>query len=163
VGDNAAIPFEEPAMLASPFVAFLHFVAAFGIVATVFFEWLTFSRNPTYLDARRIQLADRWYGIFAGVVLIVGFLRVFYFEKGSDFYFSSPFFLLKLALFVIAGVLSIYPTMKFIAWGKDTRQNRAPVISEKDYATISLVLKIEVGLLLGIMLSASLMARGVLH
>jgi putative membrane protein len=35
-------------------VAFLHFLAAFGIFATVFFEWQTMSRTPSFADARRI-------------------------------------------------------------------------------------------------------------
>ena len=89
-------------MLISSLVAFLHFVAAFGIVATVVYEWLTFSRTPTHTEARRIQLSDRWYGIFAGLILVVGYLRVYYFEKGSEFYFSSPFFRVKLLLFLVA-------------------------------------------------------------
>jgi putative membrane protein len=150
-------------MLTNSLVAFLHFIAAFGIVATVVFEWLTFSRTPTYVEARRIQLSDRWYGIFAGVILVVGFLRVYYFEKGSEFYFSSPFFKVKLWLFLIAGLLSIYPTVKFIQWGKDLKQNRAPTMTDKEYSAIALILKIELVLLLGIMLSASLMARGILQ
>jgi putative membrane protein len=150
-------------MIASSLFAFLHFVAAFGIVATLVVEWLTFSKTPSLAEARRIQFADRWYGIFAGVILIVGFLRVYFFEKGSEFYFGSPFFMVKMALFAIAGLLSIYPTVKFIQWSKDTRQGRAPAIGEQEYARIALVLKIEMVLLLGIVLSASLMARGVLQ
>jgi putative membrane protein len=150
-------------MIASSLFAFLHFVAAFGIVATVVVEWLTFSKTPSLAEARRIQFVDRWYGIFAGVILIVGFLRVYYFEKGSEFYFSSPFFMVKMTLFAIAGLLSIYPTVKYIQWGKDTKQNRAPVIGDQEYSRIALVLKIEMALLLGIVLSASLMARGILQ
>ena len=150
-------------MIASSLFAFLHFVAAFGIVATVVVEWLTFSKAPSLAEARRIQMSDRWYGIFAGVILIVGFLRVYYFEKGSEFYYSSPFFRVKLLLFLVAGLLSIYPTVKFIQWKKDTAQGRAPVIADKEYSTIALILKIEMVLFLGMLLSASLMARGVLQ
>jgi putative membrane protein len=150
-------------MIASSLFAFLHFVAAFGIVATVTVEWLTFSKTPSLAEARRIQLSDFWYGIFAGMILIVGFLRVYYFEKGSEFYFTSPFFRVKLLLFLAAGLLSIYPTVKFIQWRKDTKQNRAPVIGDQEYSRIALALKIEMVLLLGIVLAASLMARGVLQ
>jgi putative membrane protein len=150
-------------MIASSLFAFLHFFAAFGIVATVVVEWLTFSKTPSLAEARRIQFVDRWYGIFAGVILIVGFLRVYYFEKGSEFYFSSPFFMVKMTLFAVAGLLSIYPTVKYIQWGKDTKQNRAPVIGDQEYSRIALVLKIEMALLLGIALSASFMARGIMQ
>jgi putative membrane protein len=150
-------------MLINSLFAYLHFLAAFGIFATLFYEWLTFNKNLTYAEARKIQKCDLWYGILAGVILVVGFLRVVYFEKGSGFYFSSPFFLIKLGLFLAVGLISIYPTMKFIAWRKDTRQDKSPTISEQDFSRISLVLNVEMIMLIALILSASLMARGILH
>ncbi len=148
-------------MLASAFFAFLHFAAVFGIFSTVVFELLTMSRTPSYVEARRIQLCDRWYGIFAGVVLVVGLLRVYYFEKGSSFYNASPFYHAKLTLFVLVGLLSIYPTVRFVKWRPHTRQGLAPVVSEEAYGRIVLVLRLELLLLLAMALCASLMARGV--
>jgi putative membrane protein len=113
-------------MTTSATFAFLHFLAVFGIFATVFFEWQAMSGTPTFAEARRIQLCDRWFGIFAGLVLVVGFLRVYYFEKGKAFYFSNPFFNAKLTLFLLVGLLSIYPTIRFIKWGAQTKQGLAP-------------------------------------
>ena len=43
---------------------------------------LTMSRTPTLVEAKRLQRCDQWYGLCAVMVLIVGFLRVVYFEKG---------------------------------------------------------------------------------
>jgi len=34
--------------------------------------------------------------------------------KGSAFYFGNPFFNAKMALFVLVGLISIYPTVRFI-------------------------------------------------
>jgi putative membrane protein len=150
-------------MVVNSIVSFLHFVAAFGIVSAVVFQWMTFSRTPSVIEAQRIQLSDRWFGIFAGLILIVGFLRVYYFEKGSEFYFSSPFFLIKLGLFLVIGLLSIYPTVKYLSWRKHTAQKQPPAMSDKEFSTIALILKLELGLLFALMLSASLMAKGVLH
>lgn len=148
-------------MLTSALFAFLHFLAVFGIVATIFLEWQTMSRAPTHAEARRLQVCDRWYGIFAAMVLVVGFLRVYYFEKGKAFYAASPFFQAKLGLFVVIGLLSIYPTIRFIRWRPQTRQGRAPDVAEREYKLIMLVLRVELVLLLGMALCASLMARGV--
>ena len=47
--------------------------------------------------ARRLALADLVLGVSAGVLRVVGLLRVFYFEKGAAFYFSSCAFIAKLA------------------------------------------------------------------
>jgi putative membrane protein len=148
-------------MTTSAIFAFMHFVAVFGIVATVFLEWQTMSRTPTLAEARRIQLSDRWFGVFAAVVLVVGTLRVFYFEKGKAFYFASPFFNAKLMLFLVVGLLSIYPTIRFIKWGAQTRQGLPPIMSAVEYKWIMASLRTELVLLLGVALCASLMARGV--
>jgi putative membrane protein len=148
-------------MVASAVFAFFHFLAVFGIFATVFAEWQTMSRTPTHAEARRIQLCDRWYGIFAVIVLVVGFLRVYFFEKGEAFYFSNPFFQAKLTLFAIAGILSIYPTIRFIRWRAQTRQGLPPTVSTEEYKRIIVVLRAELVLLMGTALCASLMARGV--
>ena len=148
-------------MINSALFAFLHFRAVFGIFATVFFEWQTMSRTPTHAEARRIQACDRWFGIFAAVVLVAGFLRDFYFEKGKAFYFSNPYFHAKLTLFVLVGLLSIYPTIRFIKWGAQTKQGPAPLVPAAEHARIMLMLRAELVLLLGMALCASLMARGV--
>jgi putative membrane protein len=145
----------------SAFFAFLHFAAVFGIFCTVFYEWMAFSRAPTLEDARRIQQCDRWYGACAMALLAIGFLRVVYFEKGAGFYFANPFFHLKIGLFVLVGLLSIYPTLKFIGWGKATRQGQAPSVTEKEFTNIRRLLGLELLLLLAVALCASLMARGI--
>ena len=148
-------------MVTSSAFAFLHFLAVFGIFATIFLEWQTMSPAPSHAEARRIQRADRWYGILAGVVLVVGFLRVFYFEKGREFYTANPFFHAKLTLFLAVGLLSIYPTMRFIKWRAQTRQGLAPVVTAEEYRRINAVLGIELVLLLGMAACASIMARGI--
>ncbi|MDB5814334.1 MAG: hypothetical protein JWN23_1451 [Rhodocyclales bacterium] len=148
-------------MTVNAFFAFLHFVAAFGIFATVFYEWLTISQTPSLAEAVRLQQCDMWYGIFAVVIVVVGFMRVFYFEKGSAYYFSNHFFWAKLGLFAVVGLLSIYPTVQFLAWRKDTRQGKAPVITEKQFSSLRLILRLEVILLIAIVFCASMMAKGV--
>ena len=145
----------------SALFAFLHFVAAFGIAAVIFLQWWTMSPAPTLADARRLQIADRWYGALAVLVLVVGFLRALYFEKGRDFYFGNPVFHAKLGLFLLIGLLSIYPTVRFIRWGTQTRQGLAPTVSEREYGLIMALLRAEMALLVGVLLCASLMARGI--
>ncbi len=147
-------------MLASSFIAFLHFVFAFGIAATLVYEWLTFSRTPTLREAQGLAMADRWYGAFAGGLLAVGLLRVFYFEKGLDFYMATPYFHLKLTLFVLIGLLSIYPTITFARWKSALKAGHAPQVSESQHRLISRLLKLQMLLLAGVVLSASLMAKG---
>jgi putative membrane protein len=148
-------------MIVSALFAFLHFAAVFGIFATVAVELLTLSPTPSVQEARRIQWCDRWYGICAAVVLVVGLLRVWYFEKGPAFYKANPFFHTKLTLFVLVGLLSIYPTVQFIRWRPALREGRAPVLPQAIHRRIVLLLRLELLLLLGMAACASLMARGI--
>jgi len=145
----------------SALFAFLHFFAVFGIFAALVLQWLTMSPTPTVAEARRIQISDRWYGIFALVVLVVGFLRVYFFEKGRAFYGANPFFEAKLALFLAVGLLSIYPTIRYLKWRARTKQGLAPLLAANEYRSIVAVLRVELVLLLATALCASLMARGV--
>lgn len=148
-------------MTTSALIAFLHFTAAFGLVATVFFEWLTFSRTPTLVEARRLAKADRWYGISAAVLLVVGFSRAGFFEKGWSFYAHSPFFRLKLTLFLVMGLLSIVPTVRFFRWRAELQAGHAPVVTEAQFKRVSSCLALQLIVLLPLLASASLMAHGV--
>jgi putative membrane protein len=94
-------------------------------------------------------------------LLVVGFLRVYYFEKGSKFYFSNPVFDAKLVLFALVGIVSIYPTIRFIRWGAQTRRGEAPTVAAQEYRQIMMSLSAELVLLLGTALCASFMARGI--
>ena len=127
----------------SALFAFFHFFAVFGIFAALVLQWRTMSPAPTLVEARRIQASDRVYGMLAVVVLVVGFLRVYHFEKGKAFYAANPFFQAKLMLFLGVGLLSIYPTIRFFKWRAQTRQGRAPVLAANEYRSIMVVLRIE--------------------
>ena len=143
-------------MLASAIFAFLHFLSAFGLVSTVILERVLFKPNLSAGEVKRLAKIDGFYGLSAITVLIVGFLRVFYFEKGSAFYFSNPMFHIKLTVFIIIGLLSIYPTVKLLKWGKTKEEVN---IDSTIYKKIIRVLNIELGLLVLLLFFASLMSR----
>ena len=66
-----------------------------------------------------------------------------------------------LVLFLGVGLLSIYPTIRFLKWRAQTRQGLAPVLAANECRSILAILRIELLLLLATVLCASLMARGV--
>ena len=147
-------------MYTSALFAFLHFLFAIGLVVSISYEWVTFQKNISLTDAKRLQKADSLYGLSAIMVIIIGLLRVFYFEKGSDFYFLNTFFIFKLVVFSIVGLLSIYPTIRFMKWSRYIKNDAPPEMTNKEYATILILLRLEMIGLLIILLTASLMARG---
>ncbi len=143
------------------FAAFVHHAAAFAIVAALAVE-LALLRGPlTVESARRIQRADLAYGIAAAAILAVGFFRVFYFEKGSAYYFHSAPFIAKVSLFAAVWLASIYPTLEFLSWGKALRQDRVPDVTAHKMGVMRSLIHWELVGLLVMLLCAALMARGV--
>src|SRR5262249_14958526 len=87
--------------------AFLHHVSAFTLFAAIVVEFALIRSTLTVESARKILLFDMIFGISALALLLVGLLRVFYFEKGAYYYFHNWAFHTKLTLFVLLGLLSI--------------------------------------------------------
>jgi len=143
------------------FFAFLHHIAAFALVAALVIELVLVKGDLSLKTARKVQVADLALGISAGVVLVVGLLRVFYFEKGAAYYFHSVPFLAKLSLFVIAVLLSIYPTIEFISWGKSLKQGVVPAVTDRKLRSIRRIIHWELIGIVVLILNAALMARGV--
>jgi putative membrane protein len=148
-------------MITTSLMAFLHHLMAFTLTACLVYEFVAYRQGMGTEEARRIQRVDLVYGISAGVLLVVGLLRVFFFEKGVNFYIHSPFFWVKMAAFMIVGLLSIDPTIRYIRWNKTLNENKAPEITDEEYKRTRLVLWLELAGIIVILLAAPMMARGV--
>lgn len=145
----------------SAFMAFLHHAAAFVLFGALMVEMVLTRSELSLNSARSLMRMDAAYGISALVLLVVGFGRVFHTEKGAAYYFGSAPFLVKLSLFVIAGLLSIKPTREFLSWRKAVREQRLPDFSDAKRRSIRRIIHIQLLAMLGIMLCAALMARGI--
>ena len=139
----------------SALFAFLHHVTAFALVATIVLEFVLIRDELTERSARRLRIIDSIYGASAGLLLVIGLLRVFYFEKSASYYFQSIPFLVKLALFIAVGLLSIYPTVTFASWKKSLNADAAKL------RILRRIIHWELAAVVGILLCAALMARGI--
>ena len=141
--------------------AFIHHVAAFALVSALAVELVLIKGELNVQSARKLLAADLVFGVSAGVVLVVGLLRVFYFEKGAAYYFHSLPFIAKFSLFAVVGLLSIYPTMTFLSWRALLKQGLVPAVAAARRRVIQRIMHWElVGVVL-IVLCAALMARGI--
>ena len=145
----------------SAFMAFLHHAAAFVLFGALMVEMVLTRGELTLNSARSLMRMDAAYGISALVLLVVGFGRVFHTEKGAAYYFGSAPFLIKLTLFVIAGLLSIKPTREYLSWRKAVREQRIPDFSDAKRRSIRRAIHIQLLAMIGILLCAALMARGI--
>jgi putative membrane protein len=142
------------------FLAFLHHLTAFTLVAAFAVEFALIRQELTVPVARRLIATDAVLAVSATILLVVGLLRVFYFEKGATYYFSSHAFLTKLALFFVVAVLSAVPTLEFLSWRKAVRAGQPPAVSAKKLRLITAVIHGELIGIVIILLCAAIMARG---
>jgi putative membrane protein len=147
-------------MYASAVMAFLHHLAAFSVVATLAVEVAMFKPPLTPAQARRLQRTDLLFGLSATAVLVIGALRVAYFEKPTVYYLHDVFFIAKLAAFLAAALISIYPTITFLSWKAALRAGAAPEVSAERTRRVRLCLMLELTAIVVILACAALMARG---
>ena len=145
----------------SALFAFLHHVAAFALFAALAVELVLLKEELSVPRARRLLRIDFAFGMAAMVLLVVGLLRVFYFEKGAGYYFHSIPFIVKLSLFAAVGLASIYPTMQFLSWRGALKEGRAPMVAPGTLRRLRMVVHAELTGLVIIILCAALMARGI--
>ena len=144
----------------STLFAFLHHLCAFALVAAVAVEFTLIRGELTLASARKLLATDAVLGISAGALLVIGLLRVFFFEKGSDYYFHSHAFMAKFSIFIAIGLLSIIPTREFLSWRGALRAGQVPVVAAKKLELIRKVLHGELLAIVLILLCAAIMARG---
>jgi len=147
-------------MPASAFMAFLHHLAAFTVDAALAVEVSLFKPPLTVTQARRLQRTDTIFGVAAAVVLIVGLLRVTYFEKGPHYYWHDAFFIMKFAAFLVAALISVYPTITFLSWNRALKANSPPQIPPERTGSVRMCLMLELAALVLILFGAAFMARG---
>lgn len=149
----------------STLFAFLHHLCAFTLVAAIAVEFILIGQTRggeglTHAIAKRLVKADAVLGIAAGLLLVVGFARVFFFEKGESYYMSSHAFIAKLSIFIVVGLLSINPTMEFLSWRPAVAKGQVPQVDPKKLAFIQKFIHGELAAIVLILLCAAIMARG---
>ena len=144
----------------STLFAFFHHVAAFTLVSALAVEFVLINQDLTLAIARRLPIVDAVLGISAGLLLLIGLSRVFFFEKGAAYYFHSHAFMTKFSVFISVALLSVMPTVEFLSWRKPVKAGQLPAVSERKLRFIRGIIHGELAAVVIILLCAAIMARG---
>lgn len=151
-------------MLKDFLLASVHHLLAFGLVAMLVAESTLLSRPSDASAMKRLAGVDRGLGIVATLLLAVGLWRVYGGIKGPDFYLHNPWFHAKLGAFVLAALLSLWPTVRFLKWRKALKADPSFLPSSADAAGLRRIVRFELALVAAILVCAAAMARyGGLH
>ena len=141
-------------------LACLHHVAVFSLAAVLAAELALINLELRAQSIQRIVAIDLWYGIIAGAVVVFGVIRVIWGAKGYQYYIANSVFWMKMALFLAVGLLSIAPTLRYLAWGRGLKANVAFLPPAAEVARVRMYLWLEAALFLCIPIAAAAMARG---
>jgi len=148
-------------MLQDALLAWIHYLAIFLLIVIMTAEAVLLRPGLAPDTVRRLALYDRLYLASALAVLITGLLRLTLGVKGVAFYMSNPWFHAKITLFVIIGLCSIPPTLAFLRWRKQARQQPGYTPPDADIKRARRWVMLETHLFVLLPLFAALMARGI--
>ena len=126
--------------------------ALFGILAA---EFVLVRPEISLANVKRTARIDLWYGVVAGLIILVGFSRAVFAAKGWAYYEHNLYFWAKIATFILIALLSITPTLKYVRW---QRNQSAPGADE--IALVRRFLWAELVLFGVLPIFAAAMARG---
>jgi putative membrane protein len=139
------------------FLRYVHFLSILLIAGTLVAERVLLKPEMTRAELNKLSQVDLIYGLAAlslvgaGLTLWLGSIG-----KPAVFYTNNWIFITKISLFVVVGLLSIYPTIFFL---KNRKGNASEVVTIPKI--ISGMVTFEIIILLILPLLAGLMARGI--
>ncbi|HET7717528.1 MAG TPA: DUF2214 family protein [Bauldia sp.] len=140
-------------------LAIAHHLLMFALLAVLVMELTLVRPGIDAAGLARIGGLDLSYGAVAGLILAVGFARVFLGLKDPEYYFANVFFWAKIAAFIVVGLLSVPPTRRILSWRSQARANPhySPPIGEIN--SVRRYMHLEAMVFVLIPVFAALMAR----
>ncbi|MFU8843873.1 MAG: DUF2214 family protein [Bacteroidales bacterium] len=142
-------------------IPYFHIIGIMTLMGALIAEHLMLKPGIGKPEIKQLALVDLIYAISVVIVLATGLLRWFVYGKGNAYYLSNPVFHTKLTLFIILGILSVVPTIRFIKWNRQARNGDVPMITDKSASKLLLYIRIELLIVVLIPLLAVMTARGI--
>ena len=144
-------------------LAYLHFISIFLLFSFMVTEAMMMRGALDADSVRLLGRVDLWYLGAAIAVLATGFMRLMFGAKGPDFYLTVWPIYAKVGLFVLVGVISVGPTIRFVRWRRMFERDPAWRVpdEERKAARRTIMIEMHIGAL--IPLVAVIMSRGLLR
>ena len=135
---------------------YIHFIGIIIVFGMVLAELVLIQDKLKRSVIKRIFILDGIYGAFSLIVVGAGLYLWLVIGKPAEFYTANPLMHAKVGLFIIVGILSIWPTVFYF---KNRKGEHDQMIAVPAY--IKRIIQVELGLLVLIPLLATFMAQGV--
>ncbi len=135
---------------------YVHFIGIIIVFALVFAENVMLKERLSRSEISRLFKVDNIYGLFSIIVVGAGLYLWLGIGKPADYYSQNHIFLTKVSLFILVGILSLWPSIFYFKNRKGDPDQSVLVPSK-----IRWIVKIELAILILIPLLATIMAQGV--
>ena len=140
-------------------LAIAHHVLVFALMAVLAAEWGLVRRGMDSKAVRTVVAIDSSYGLLATLIIVVGVLRVIYGARGPQAFLPNPWFWAKMAVFVVIGLLSLPPTLRFLRWRGALKADPAFRPADQEVGRIKGFINLEIALFVLIPVFAATMVR----
>lgn len=113
-------------MLETIVLPWVHYLAVLMMAGTAVAELYLLKLTPTAETVRLLPRVDRFYGITAVLVFVTGLLRMYHGGKGADWYWHNGLMHGAISAFVLAALISIIPTIRFLRWSRQLDSGALP-------------------------------------
>ena len=146
-------------MMTDLILAILHHLLIVGLIVMMAIEFARLKPGLAGAELTSLARLDAGYGATAGLIVVVGVLRVIFGVKGYHYYLPNPWFWAKMVTFLAIALLSIPPTLALLKWRKGQAADAAFAPSEGEIAKARGYVLWEIRLLAVVVICAAAMAR----
>ncbi len=148
-------------MISLAISTYIHLIFIVIIFCCLIVEFISIKQHVSYRTIARLSRVDGLYGLAAIIVVVTGLLNWMKFGKGYDYYANNTLFAVKFSLFIIVGLLSLYPTILILKIKKSNKKDRSNQIELTSFRIMKNVITLELIIMTCIPLLAELMANGI--
>lgn len=142
-------------------IKYLHFIGIFLVVGSLFAEAWMLKKSMTRAQLKQLGNIDGIYGLASIITVAAGLIMwLSDIGKPAEFYHDNGLIYLKLGIFTLVGLLSIYPTV-FFAKQKQSKKNPDAEELVQIPGRIKTVVMVELLLVFTLPFWAAMMAQGI--
>lgn len=145
-------------MLSTVILPWVHYLAVLLMVGALVAQMYLLKLSGVPDAVRSLARVDRMYGVSALLVFVTGMLRVWCGGKGPDYYFHNGAFHGVIGLFILAALISVVPTLRFIRWRKAVAAGALP--TEGEARKTRMLMHVQLTLIVIITLLITMVAHG---
>ncbi len=137
-------------------IRYIHFIGIMIVFAMVCVENILLKPAITRKTVKQLFNVDGLYGLFSLIVVAAGLYLWFGVGKPAAYYSQNGIFHTKVGLFIVVGILSIWPTVFYFKNRKGDENDMVEIPNN-----LRRIVRVEILLLIIIPILATLMAQGV--